>query len=573
MRRPTVKQTVAGEADRPHRSPAAAHAPARASVADPVVFTDNRPEAITQRSLADAVHHSPVMMAQRQQLRGAFGQAGVDVAQRVVSRGSGTGWGFPFWVEGGEALWKRIDTGFNTDLPSRQSQLAALVGATHPVVTEIAKFVKAWDNRIIYFKANPGAGQHQSAAEFANAIGTLIETADAAIEQANTPVVETMPPQEPPGEETSSADTPTPKALARKPKKRAQRSAQVETPQPLETPLRAEPEPLVDTTTQPAVVTAEQSESAPKTSGPKGPKKMGAAEKAAAKRALKAQQAEADRLKQEKASREAAERKARLATNKKQVEEFGARLKAATNRTVNAERISLMPYWLSDIDPLLTKAVQQAQSGVEVRKATQRLYDTWSVVVNEKRAANARQKQGSQTDWQVWSGLDNYRVIDGLPDARFTPALPPVQGPALPDGTLPVAPMADTIDIHVTYDRQSVGEPRQSIQGQSAAQVTDMILSRPDDWQRIHATLEANAQDNPHVYWGGTDLGLGAARYHQWNQPVPPGWIIGPEGPSARAKVQQVLNDFVNAEVVTNVQLHLKSLQFTDTPLPEFDKV
>src|SRR5919197_1319538 len=36
--------------------------------------------------------------------------------QRVIERGSSTGWGPVFWVTGGKALWDRIDQGFNTDL-------------------------------------------------------------------------------------------------------------------------------------------------------------------------------------------------------------------------------------------------------------------------------------------------------------------------------------------------------------------------------------------------------------------------------------------------------------------------
>jgi len=70
-----MKHTVTGQSDRPHRSPAAACVPSRSSTAASVAFTNNRPEAIAQRRLTDAIHHSPYMVAQRQQLHGMFGEA------------------------------------------------------------------------------------------------------------------------------------------------------------------------------------------------------------------------------------------------------------------------------------------------------------------------------------------------------------------------------------------------------------------------------------------------------------------------------------------------------------------
>ena len=70
-----MKQVVTGQSDRPHRSPAAARIPSRSSTTTSVACTDNRPEAIAQRKLADAIGHSPYMVSQRQQLRGMFGEA------------------------------------------------------------------------------------------------------------------------------------------------------------------------------------------------------------------------------------------------------------------------------------------------------------------------------------------------------------------------------------------------------------------------------------------------------------------------------------------------------------------
>lgn len=85
-----MKATQPRQSDQQPRRPAAE--PDRAALApSDAQFVDNRPEAIAQRRLADAIHnsqpaqarrratdaihHSPYMVAQRQQLRGMFGEA------------------------------------------------------------------------------------------------------------------------------------------------------------------------------------------------------------------------------------------------------------------------------------------------------------------------------------------------------------------------------------------------------------------------------------------------------------------------------------------------------------------
>ncbi len=70
-----MKQAVTGQSDRPHRSPASALIPSQSFTTTSIACTDNRPEAIAQRKLADAIYHSPFMVAQRQQLRDLFGEA------------------------------------------------------------------------------------------------------------------------------------------------------------------------------------------------------------------------------------------------------------------------------------------------------------------------------------------------------------------------------------------------------------------------------------------------------------------------------------------------------------------
>jgi len=102
--------------------------------------------------------------------------------------------------------------------------------------------------------------------------------------------------------------------------------------------------------------------------------------------------------------------------------------------------------------------------------------------------------------------------------------------------------------------------------------VVDDVLSVSAVGERIHGTLEKTITDKyPHVYWGGSDLGLGAQRYpSQWNA-IPPGWQPGPEGATARPKVEQVLNDFVSDTIVPKVQSHLPSLTYKDYAWPKFD--
>lgn len=70
-----MKHTVRRQSDTPHRSHAAAHGAEKSSTPASAEFMDNRPEAATQRRLADTIHNSPHMVAQRRQLHGLFGEA------------------------------------------------------------------------------------------------------------------------------------------------------------------------------------------------------------------------------------------------------------------------------------------------------------------------------------------------------------------------------------------------------------------------------------------------------------------------------------------------------------------
>src|SRR5205085_2677983 len=106
----------------------------------------------------------------------------------------------------------------------------------------------------------------------------------------------------------------------------------------------------------------------------------------------------------------------------------------------------------------------------------------WTAVLDEKRSKNEIERRGSKAQWQMWTGLNDYRVIDDLPGARFTPGLeplPPVQGPVTPEGNPPAEPERQAppaLPIHVTYDLKSVRAPSGPINGLPIEDVIDDIL-------------------------------------------------------------------------------------------------
>lgn len=67
-----MKPRVKSPSDQEHRRPAAERTSRPSSG---IIVVDHRPEAIAQRKLADAIHHSPYKVAQRKQLRSMFGEA------------------------------------------------------------------------------------------------------------------------------------------------------------------------------------------------------------------------------------------------------------------------------------------------------------------------------------------------------------------------------------------------------------------------------------------------------------------------------------------------------------------
>ncbi|MDI3464957.1 MAG: hypothetical protein OJF50_003778 [Nitrospira sp.] len=69
-----MKQAVTEQSDIRHRSAASTPVASRSSTPASVEFTDNRPEAVAQRRLVEAIHNSPSMVAQQRQLHSLFGE-------------------------------------------------------------------------------------------------------------------------------------------------------------------------------------------------------------------------------------------------------------------------------------------------------------------------------------------------------------------------------------------------------------------------------------------------------------------------------------------------------------------
>ena len=208
------------------------------------------------------------------------------------------------------------------------------------------------------------------------------------------------------------------------------------------------------------------------------------------------------------------------------VDEFEKTLKRETEALIASEKIKDFRWtWNADLEGL----IKSAKNNPNLDQALLKVYTAWTKTLEEKRAANEIERRGSLKDWQTWTGIDDYKIIKDLPEAEFKPAEPPVQGPVTEQGNEPALPEVEeaALPIHVTFDRNAVRAPQGPINGMTAPALVNLILSipNPNEWRRIHGTLEANppGSDNPHVYWGGLDLGLGVGRYRQWSNI--PAWL------------------------------------------------
>lgn len=472
------------------------------------------------------------------------------VIQRKVERGRGTGWGVVSWVKGGEAIWNRIDKGFNTDLFALKKQLEAF---TTPQTTGISRalvrvnaLLKVWDTKPVYFEASPANGQAISAAQFAVQIENVLTSARSAVgsEEKAEEERQTKEAEEKTAEE--ERQTAKEKRLARE--SESQRQAKKAKDQPKKQ-QPAEPKAKAQPTVEPQSTTKQQ----PKTKTIKPPSKASAKEIA----------------QQENERREAANRakKAELEAKRSTVHRFGVVLSKETSALANSEKLTWSEREI-ELSKVLNVALNRVGQAPAPSTVLSRAYEEWTEVIERKRTANELERRGTLEQWQIWTGLNQYQVKPT--NAVFTeavpppPPAPPTEGPVTADGVPPAQAEAEPevqgreIPIHVTYDRNSVAAPRQAINTMGPAAVLDHLLGGPATWQRIHATLEANDGDNPHVYWGGGDLGLGAARYHQWTV-MPEGYQPGPEGSFAKPKVEQVLNDYVAHEIVPKVTVAMAS--------------
>jgi hypothetical protein len=488
--------------------------------------------------------------------------------QRRIDRGSGTGWGAIHWVEGGKELWARIDQGFNTDLFAVQTELQQLRpqldkgtawNAVDSALQTIGDFLKKWDGRkYLYFEANPQADQAISAAEFANQLEARVKRGRTAVTTARDALAAKQQKDE---EALSQTDETEPEELADEgpditTSEPDVTSDDVDT-EPEDTPesTSSEPEEVSESTSVPIPVTTPSS-SSKKKSGAKQNKKQ-------ADQALLEQKRQAN----------AAKRKAKEAY-RASYEQFGRQLTTHTKDLVAAEKLTIdhifHATWTTQLEALLEKSKGTALGG-NVTGAAKKVYDTWTAVLDEKRKANERERKGSKEQWQQWTGLNDYRIIKDLPGAQFTPGQPKMQGPVTPEGLPPMdtRPPEAPLPIHVTYDLKSVGEPSGPVNGRPIEEVVDDILSVPVP-ERIHGTLETDSQPYPHVYWGGSDLGQGRPRYPQQWDSISPTWNAGPEGPTAKPKVEQVLNTFVNDKVLEKAKTQKSYITFTVYDWPKF---
>ncbi len=472
--------------------------------------------------------------------------------QRKIERGSNTGWGGLWWVTDGKALWGQIDKGFNVDLFALQTDLQAQKPTTEAidsVLESINTFIKFWDGRDqIYYAANPERNQPISAAELAEKIDAELTGGRQALEAAK--------------ESASMRETKTgPSDVALKEKKTRVKKGNATANPRVSGSTKGEarvtdiPVSITSATKQPDVSPTRVNPSVkPKATTVKPPRGPSAKELEAAR--------------QEERRQANAVKKAENAERQTSVANFGKILSEKTNSLITSEKINQWQTWSGELDTLVTKAKQNPN----LEPALKKLYDEWTKKLVEKREANEIERRGTKKQWETWTGLNDYRVIENLPGAIFTPARAPTQGPMTEQGEGPAeqneAPAP--LEIHVTYDTNSVRAPTDSINGMAAPLLVDHLLSTYSVWQRIHGSLETSyGPPYPHIYWGGDDLGLGAARYSQWNA-MPEGWLPGPEGAVAKTKVESVLNDYVADNIVPLVQSHLSSVMFKVYVWPMF---
>lgn len=433
-------------------------------------------------------------------------------------------------MEGGEALWNKLDQSFNTDLPALVEEMRALKGSSPGIAAQLARterFVEEWDGRTQIFHDAKPPGQLVSAEDLRVQIAQQLGDARAAIKKAKTPVPVVTPTPLPEPKKKPAAKTPPPT------------KAKVTEPEPGPPQVTEKAEETVATPTLPEPVTVKVT---PKQAPVKKPR---VDPRAAAREALE----ERERVNAQKRR----EQEARVAI----AERFGAALRSETEKLLRSEKINGWANVYNDLDVIVAAAKLRVRGELDPTRALDAAYKKWVIELQKRREANALDKQGTIADWRARLGLQSYVIIEAgaLDTATHTESVPEAgaEGPSGP---------SHTYSVHVTLDPNQVRAPTRSLNEMTVDELVNDLLSVSNVALRIHATLEGNGAEQPHVYWPNLDIGQGY-RYEwgtaAWNAPG-----------GGKEQVGKVLTDYVAGVIRPRVKIEHDRLTFTPHAWPTF---
>lgn len=435
-------------------------------------------------------------------------------------------------MEGGEALWNKVDQSFNTDLLGLLEEMRTLKASSPGIGAQLAKtekFVEEWDGRTQIFHDARPPGQPVSAEQLRVQIAQQLGDARAAIKKAKSPlpVVTPTPLPEPKKKPAVKGPVPT--------------KAKVTEPEP--EPVTEKAEETVRAPSLPAPVTVKAT---PKEAPVQKPK---VDQRAAAR--LKAQEALEERERVNAQKRK--EQEARVAI----ADRFGAAMRSETEKLLRGEKISGWGSVYNDLDVIVAAAKLRVRGEPDASRALKAAYDKWVIELEKHRAADKLDKQGSLTQWRAWLGLQKYDIVEAgeLQTSAHTEAVPEAgtEGPSGP---------THTYSVHVTLDPNQVRVPTRSLNDQTVDELVNDLLSVSNVGLRIHATLEGRGAEQPHVYWPNLDIGQGY-RY-QW------GTVAWSAPGGAKEQVGKVLTDYVTSVIKPKVKLEHDRLTFTPYAWPTF---
>lgn len=439
-------------------------------------------------------------------------------------------------MEGGEALWNKLDQSFNNDLLALLEEMRTLKESSPGIAAQLAKtekFVEEWDGRTQIFHDAKPPGQLISAEQLRVQIAQQLGDARAAIKKAKTPVPVVTPTPLPEPKKKPAAKTPAPtKAKVIEPE-----------PEPEPAQVTEKAEETVTVHTPPAQVTVRAT---PKEAPVKKPK---VDQREAAR--LKAQEAREERERVNAQKRK--EQEARVAI----AERFGAAMRSETEKLLRGEKINGWANVYNELDVIMAAAKLRVRGEPDPTRALEVAYNKWVIELQKHRDANKLDKQGSLPEWRARLGLQRYVIIEAgeLQTSTHTEAVPEAgtEGPSGP---------THTYSVHVTLDPNQVRVPTRPLNEQTVDELVNDLLSVSNVALRIHATLEGNGAEQPHVYWPHLDIGQGY-RYEwgmaAWNAPG-----------GGKEQVGKVLTDYVASVIKPRVKLEHDRLTFTPYAWPTF---